>query len=119
MAHLTKGEVDRDRHGNDAGNVAGSLSRSIDAGPWGSPAHRWSSASFPGHPDAGDGVNHYQHARYAWQHAEVALSQWGKPVFSLLASPFSMLGLTGDGCLQRVGRDGHVLGDRAGPWAAG
>ena len=49
----------------------------------------------PGIPDAGDGVNHYQHARYFWQHAEVALSQWGKPVFSLLASPFSMLGLWG------------------------
>lgn len=35
---------------------------------------------------------HYLHARYAWEHAAAGLSQWGKPVFSLLAAPFALLG---------------------------
>ncbi|MBX2973631.1 MAG: hypothetical protein KF797_11040 [Flavobacteriales bacterium] len=48
-----------------------------------------------GIPDAGDGVMHYQYARFFWKHAYVALAQWGKPVFSLLASPFAWLGLWG------------------------
>lgn len=49
----------------------------------------------PGIPDGGDGVMHYQHAHFFWKHAHVALSQWGKPVFSLLASAFATLGLQG------------------------
>ena len=49
----------------------------------------------PGIPDTGDGVGHFQHARYFWSHAVPALSLWGKPVFSLLASPFTFLGLWG------------------------
>lgn len=46
----------------------------------------------PGIPEPGDGAAHYLHARYFWQHAEAALSQWGKPLFSLLASPFALMG---------------------------
>ena len=48
-----------------------------------------------GIPDTGDGIAHYQHARYAWQHPEVLLSAWAKPVFTLLASPFAQLGIWG------------------------
>ncbi len=48
-----------------------------------------------GMPGGGDAVGHFQHARYFWQHAPVALSQWGKPVFSLLASPCAQLGFWG------------------------
>ncbi|MFT3885215.1 MAG: hypothetical protein QM724_07235 [Flavobacteriales bacterium] len=49
----------------------------------------------PGVPDSGDGVAHYMHARYFWQEPEAALSQWAKPIFSMLASPFAQLGLWG------------------------
>lgn len=49
----------------------------------------------PGVPDTGDGVAHYQHAHYFWHSADAALSQWGKPLFSLLSSPFAALGLWG------------------------
>lgn len=49
----------------------------------------------PGVPDTGDGIAHYQHARYFWSEPMAALSQWGKPVFSLLASPFAQFGMWG------------------------
>ena len=42
----------------------------------------------PGILDSGDGTLHYLIARYAWRHAETGLDQWGKPLFSLVASPF-------------------------------
>lgn len=48
-----------------------------------------------GMPGGGDAVEHYLHARYYWHHAEAALNEWGKPTFSLLASPFAQLGLEG------------------------
>ncbi len=49
----------------------------------------------PGLPEGGDDVMHYLHARYFWTHAQAALSEWGKPVFSLLASPFAQVGQWG------------------------
>ena len=49
----------------------------------------------PGLPETGDAVAHYQHSRFAWAHAEAALSQWGKPLFTILASPFAQLGMWG------------------------
>lgn len=46
----------------------------------------------PGMLEGGDGVQHYQIARYAWQHPELFLDHWGKPLFTLLSSPFAQLG---------------------------
>jgi len=42
-----------------------------------------------------DDVNHYQLARYAFQHPEFLLDQWGKPVFTALLAPFAQLGFNG------------------------
>ncbi|MDX2063877.1 MAG: hypothetical protein SFY70_12510 [Bacteroidia bacterium] len=39
-----------------------------------------------------DGENHYLFARYSWKYPHLLLSQWGKPVFTLLMSPFAQLG---------------------------
>lgn len=55
----------------------------------------WVRSISEGLPDSGDAVTHYQFARYVWKHAEPLLSGWGKPVFTLLASPFAQLGLWG------------------------
>lgn len=42
--------------------------------------------------EAGDGIQHYQIARFSWKHPELYLDHWGKPLFTLLASPFAQLG---------------------------
>lgn len=70
--------------------------------------------------EGGDGVQHYQIARYSWQHPILLLHHWGKPLFTLLSSPFAQLGHWGmtlfnaccyiaacwlaDGLLIRAGR---------------
>ena len=46
----------------------------------------------PGILEGGDGVQHYQIAHYAWKHPELLLHHWGKPLFTLFASPFAQLG---------------------------
>lgn len=46
----------------------------------------------PGLLEMGDGVQHYLMARYAWDHPELLLDHWGKPLFTLFASPFAQLG---------------------------
>lgn len=48
-----------------------------------------------GIPDSGDGVAHYQIARYAWKHPLMLFDAWGKPLYTLLASPFAQGGLWG------------------------
>lgn len=45
--------------------------------------------------DTGDGILHYQMARWSWQHPELLLDHWGKPVFTLVASPFAQFGYKG------------------------
>lgn len=45
--------------------------------------------------EMGDGVNHYMIARYSWRHPQLLLDLWGKPLFTLLASPFAQLGHAG------------------------
>jgi hypothetical protein len=40
-----------------------------------------------------DSWNHYLYARWAWQHPELLLDQWGKPFFTTLAMPFAQLGM--------------------------
>jgi hypothetical protein len=45
--------------------------------------------------DVGDGITHYQIARWSWKHPELFLHHWGKPVFTLIASPFAQFGYKG------------------------
>ncbi|MFZ1694787.1 MAG: hypothetical protein WAT74_16430 [Flavobacteriales bacterium] len=52
--------------------------------------------------EAGDAINHYWMARYAWGHPHMLLDIWGKPLFTLLASPFAQAGQWGM-CLFNAG----------------
>ncbi len=45
--------------------------------------------------DTGDGVAHYLISRYSWHHHDLFFSDWGKPFFTLVSSPFSQFGLKG------------------------
>lgn len=45
--------------------------------------------------DTGDSIMHYLFARYSWQHPELFIDHWAKPLFVLLSSPFAQLGFTG------------------------
>ncbi len=45
--------------------------------------------------ESGDGVHHFEIAANSWDHPELFLNKWGKPLFTLLASPFAQLGLWG------------------------
>ncbi|MBC7425447.1 MAG: hypothetical protein H7321_02835 [Bacteroidia bacterium] len=42
-----------------------------------------------------DSWNHYLIARFATKHPQLFLDQWGKPLFTLIASPFCQLGFSG------------------------
>ena len=42
-----------------------------------------------------DSITHYQMARFAFQHPEYFLNTWGKPLFTILASPLAQFGYTG------------------------
>lgn len=49
-------------------------------------------------PDGYGGADSFQHyliSRYSWKHPHLLLDHWGKPVFTLLSSPFSQLGYKG------------------------
>lgn len=45
--------------------------------------------------DAGDGLTHFFIANYALEKPLMYLDHWGKPFFTLLASPFSLFGFKG------------------------
>jgi len=45
--------------------------------------------------DTGDGVMHYLIAHYSFKHPELLLDHWGKPVYTLLSSPFASFGYNG------------------------
>ncbi|MBK9176302.1 MAG: DUF2029 domain-containing protein [Flavobacteriales bacterium] len=45
--------------------------------------------------DSGDGIQHYHIARASWKEPLLLLDHWGKPLFTLLSSPFAQLGLWG------------------------
>ena len=45
--------------------------------------------------DSGDSIEHYLISLFAFRHPELFLHHWGKPVFTLLSSPFSQFGFTG------------------------
>lgn len=49
----------------------------------------WFSEGFNG---GADSITHFQVARFSWKHHDLLLDQWGKPVFTLLASPLAQLG---------------------------
>ncbi|QQR88159.1 MAG: hypothetical protein IPJ76_08115 [Flavobacteriales bacterium] len=55
-----------------------------------------------GVPDSGDGVAHYQIARYAWKHPLMLFDAWGKPLYTLLASPFAQWGLWGPALMNAL-----------------
>lgn len=39
-----------------------------------------------------DSITHYQMARFSWVHPHLFMNQWGKPIFTAVASPFAQLG---------------------------
>ncbi len=43
----------------------------------------------------GDTFSHYKIAHWAWKHPHLLLDHWGKPVFTLLISPWAQLGMKG------------------------
>ncbi|HTA82853.1 MAG TPA: hypothetical protein VK783_07970 [Bacteroidia bacterium] len=45
--------------------------------------------------DTGDGVTHYLISRYSWKHPLFLLDEWGKPLFTMISSPFSQFGMKG------------------------
>jgi hypothetical protein len=50
---------------------------------------------FDGTGAEADSVSHYQFARYAFEHPQLFLDHWAKPVYTILASPFAQFGFTG------------------------
>lgn len=48
-----------------------------------------------GTPESGDSYQHYLMAKYSFQHPELLLDLWGKPVFTLLSAPFAAAGFIG------------------------
>lgn len=49
----------------------------------------------PGCEGGMDSYNHYLISRYSWQYPYLLLDQWGKPLYTILASPFANLGFIG------------------------
>ena len=50
---------------------------------------------YDGTGDSGDAVFHFQIAEGAFKHPELYLDHWGKPLYTLLASPFAQFGYRG------------------------
>jgi hypothetical protein len=42
-----------------------------------------------------DSFQHYMISCYSWKHPHLLLDHWGKPIFTLLSSPFSQVGYKG------------------------
>jgi len=53
-----------------------------------------------GTSDTGDGISHYMISRFSFKHPELFLDLWGKPLFTILSSPFSQFGLKGLTCFN-------------------
>jgi hypothetical protein len=45
--------------------------------------------------ESGDSIQHYLIARYSFSHPQLFFDHWGKPFFTLLASPFAQFGFVG------------------------
>lgn len=52
--------------------------------------------------DGGDGITHYIISRFSWKHPELFLDLWGKPLFTLISSPFSQFGQVGINMFQVI-----------------
>ncbi len=52
----------------------------------------WRSEGYVGDADS---LTHYKFSRYSWLYPEFLLHHWGKPVFTLLNSPFAQFGHAG------------------------
>jgi hypothetical protein len=52
--------------------------------------------------DIGDGIQHYFIAEASWSNPMLFLDHWGKPLFTLLASPFAQFGFIGMGIFQVI-----------------
>lgn len=51
--------------------------------------------NFNGTGGEADSIHHYLFAKYAFQHPELLLDHWAKPVFTLLAAPFAQFDFIG------------------------
>lgn len=49
-----------------------------------------------------DTFSHFEIAKYSWKYPDLLLHHWGKPVFTLLASPFAQLGITFVECFNAI-----------------
>lgn len=45
--------------------------------------------------DTGDGIMHFLISKFSWNYPRLFMDHWGKPIFTLLSSPFSQFGYTG------------------------
>jgi hypothetical protein len=45
--------------------------------------------------DPGDGINHFLIAKYSWENPMLFFDHWGKPIFTILSSPFAQFGFKG------------------------
>lgn len=43
----------------------------------------------------GDSILHYLYAKYSWQNHFLFFNHWGKPLFTIVSSPFAQFGFTG------------------------
>lgn len=50
---------------------------------------------FEGTGGNGDSLLHYMYAKYAWLDHSLFFNHWGKPVFTIISSPFAQFGFTG------------------------
>lgn len=57
----------------------------------------WTLVASQGVHDVGDQIHHYQISRFSWDYPELFLNHWGKPLFTLLSSPFAQFGYKGVG----------------------
>lgn len=55
----------------------------------------WAALNSEGAYGGADSFVHYLIARYSWETPELLLDHWGKPLFTLLTSPFAQLGFIG------------------------
>jgi hypothetical protein len=44
---------------------------------------------------SGDSVSHFMIAHFAWKHPYLFFDHWGKPLFTMLSSPFAFFGMKG------------------------
>lgn len=55
----------------------------------------WLAMISPGVEGGMDSYNHYLIAKWSWKYPELLLDQWGKPLYTIMASPFAQLGMIG------------------------